>query len=136
VGFLRSIKKKLKGVIKLAVKTSPLWSSFIPGGSIVGQAIGKAQKFGLLGMGGRGAGAIGQFGASGGAGGPSIGGNFAKLPGFFRRRRNRRTPVEVYGPRAVSMRAHRMKRRKRLINPYRGVKMRARFYRGGGRGAA
>jgi len=32
VGFLRKIKKVVKKVAKVAIKTSPIWSSFIPGG--------------------------------------------------------------------------------------------------------
>lgn len=41
MGFFKGLKKKLKGVIKIAVKTAPLWSSFIPGGSVVGNIISR-----------------------------------------------------------------------------------------------
>lgn len=34
MGFFSGIKKALKKVTKVAIKTAPLWSSFVPGGSI------------------------------------------------------------------------------------------------------
>jgi len=34
VGFFKKLKKAVSKVVKIGVKTAPLWSSFIPGGSI------------------------------------------------------------------------------------------------------
>lgn len=41
MGFFSGIKKKLKKIAKVALKTAPIWTSFIPGGSIVGTAISR-----------------------------------------------------------------------------------------------
>ena len=45
MGFFSGIKKRLKKIAKLAIKTAPIWSSFIPGGTVVGLAIKKAGSF-------------------------------------------------------------------------------------------
>ncbi len=46
MGFFSKLKKKLKGVVKLGIKTAPLWSSFVPGGSIAGKFLQGGGKFG------------------------------------------------------------------------------------------
>lgn len=45
MGFLKKIKKAVKSVVKVAKVTAPLWSSFIPGGSIASSILG-GQKLG------------------------------------------------------------------------------------------
>lgn len=41
MGLFRKLKKAIKKVAKVAIKTAPVWSSFIPGGSALGQVISK-----------------------------------------------------------------------------------------------
>jgi len=43
MGLLRKARKALKKVGKLAVKTAPMWSSFVPGGSVVSKVIGQVR---------------------------------------------------------------------------------------------
>ena len=44
MGFLRKIKKAVKGVAKIAIKTAPLWSSFVPGGGFAMTVLRSALK--------------------------------------------------------------------------------------------
>jgi hypothetical protein len=44
MGLFRSIKKAVKKVAKVAIKTAPIWSSFIPGASVAGKFLGAAGK--------------------------------------------------------------------------------------------
>ena len=49
MSFFSKIGKKLKGLAKIAIKTAPLWSSFIPGGSIAGKLLQGGKMGGKLG---------------------------------------------------------------------------------------
>lgn len=48
MGLFKGLKKLAKKAVKLAVKTAPVWSSFVPGGSVVGSLVGGGSG-GLLG---------------------------------------------------------------------------------------
>lgn len=48
MGFLKKLKKGLSKVAKIAKVTAPLWSSFVPGGSIVGNLIAGTGKGGKV----------------------------------------------------------------------------------------
>lgn len=41
MGFFKRLKKVVKGVAKIAVKTAPVWTNFIPGGSAVGKVVSR-----------------------------------------------------------------------------------------------
>lgn len=42
---LRRLKKVVKGVAKIAIKTAPIWTNFIPGGSAVGKVVERVGGF-------------------------------------------------------------------------------------------
>lgn len=44
MGLFKKIKKAVKKVAKIALKTAPIWTSFIPGGSIVGNVISRVTQ--------------------------------------------------------------------------------------------
>lgn len=46
MGFLKKIKKVVKKVAKVAIKTAPIWSSFIPGGGFAMTLLKQGLKMG------------------------------------------------------------------------------------------
>lgn len=49
MSFFKKLRKAFSRVTKLAVKTAPIWSSFIPGGSIAAKVVGGSGKLGKVG---------------------------------------------------------------------------------------
>lgn len=46
MGFLKKVKKAVKKVAKVAIKTSPMWSSFVPGGGFAMTLVRQGLKVG------------------------------------------------------------------------------------------
>lgn len=53
MSFFGKLKKAFKKVTKVAVKTAPIWSSFVPGGSIAAKLVDRGGKLGKVGKVGR-----------------------------------------------------------------------------------